>query len=116
MLCLVVTFSGCTEKGAKQEGARQEGARQEDYPITPVPFTSVSISDNFWGPRIKRNHEVTIPIAFFQSEITGRIKNFEVAGGLRDGPSVHCMPLTIQMCIRSLKEPAIPCNPTLIRF
>ena len=80
MLCLGIPFSACTEKGV-----RQEGARQEDYPITPVPFTSVSISDNFWGPRIRRNHEVTIPIAFHQSEITGRIKNFEVAGGLTEG-------------------------------
>ncbi len=66
-------------------GCNDNGTLQEDYPITPVPFTSVSITDDFWGPRIKRNHEVTIPIAFHQSEITGRIKNFEVAGGLSEG-------------------------------
>ncbi len=56
-----------------------------DYPIKPVSFTQVSLSDKFWAPRIQRNHEITIPIAFNQSEVTGRIKNFEVAGGLAEG-------------------------------
>jgi hypothetical protein len=56
-----------------------------DYPITPVPFTNVQLHDNFWLPRILTNTEVTIPIAFQQSEETGRIKNFEIAGGLKKG-------------------------------
>ncbi|MBN2214863.1 MAG: glycoside hydrolase family 127 protein [Bacteroidales bacterium] len=55
------------------------------YPIQPVPFTSVKITDRFWAPRIKTNHEVTIPIAIEQSTITGRIKNFEIAGGQAEG-------------------------------
>ncbi len=50
-----------------------------------VSFTSVKISDNFWAPRIKTNHEVTIPIAIEQSTISGRIKNFEIAGQLAEG-------------------------------
>lgn len=56
-----------------------------DYPIQPVPFTSVKLTDNFWAPRIKRNADVTIPIAFGYCESTGRIKNFEIAGGLDTG-------------------------------
>ncbi|MCK4678962.1 MAG: glycoside hydrolase family 127 protein, partial [Bacteroidales bacterium] len=56
-----------------------------DYSIQPVPFTSVKVTDEFWAPRIKRNHDVTIPIAFEKSRETGRIKNFKVAGGLEDG-------------------------------
>jgi DUF1680 family protein len=56
-----------------------------DYPITPIPFTKVHLHDNFWLPRILKNTEVTIPIAFQQSEETGRIKNFEIAGGLKKG-------------------------------
>jgi DUF1680 family protein len=56
-----------------------------DYPITPVPFTQVQLHDNFWLPRILKNTEVTSPIAFQQSEETGRIKNFEVAGGMKKG-------------------------------
>ena len=58
---------------------------KNDYPIRPVSFTNVKLTDGFWAPRIRLNHEVTIPIAFHQSEITGRIKNFEVAGGLTEG-------------------------------
>lgn len=54
-------------------------------PIQPVPFTSVKLTDNFWAPRIKKNHQVTIPIAIAQSEETGRIKNFKIAGGFEEG-------------------------------
>ena len=57
----------------------------ENYPVRPVPFTSVKMTDNFWAPRIKKNHEVTIPIAFGFCESTGRVKNFEIAGGLDTG-------------------------------
>ncbi len=56
-----------------------------DYPITPVPFTSVKLTDDFWAPRIKKNADVTIPIAFGYCESTGRVKNFEIAGGLDTG-------------------------------
>lgn len=75
ILTSYILITGCNEKTSSTGS----------YPITPVPFTSVTISDDFWGPKIKLNHEVTIPIAFHQSEITGRIKNFEVAGGLTVG-------------------------------
>ena len=55
------------------------------YPIAPVPFTSVHVNDNFWAPRIKINHDVTIPIAIQKSRETGRIKNFMIAGKLEKG-------------------------------
>ncbi len=60
-------------------------ATQSDYPITPVPFTQVAISDDFWQPRLETNREVTIPYTFEKSEATGRINNFERAGGLEEG-------------------------------
>ncbi|MCD6346481.1 MAG: glycoside hydrolase family 127 protein [Bacteroidales bacterium] len=56
-----------------------------DYPITPVAFNQVNLHDNFWEPRIRMNHELTIPFAFRKSEETGRIKNFEVAAGWEKG-------------------------------
>jgi uncharacterized protein len=56
-----------------------------DYPIHPVPFTKVRLCDNFWAPRLKINKEVTIPVAFKQSEKTGRIDNFKIAGKLEKG-------------------------------
>ena len=55
------------------------------YPIGPVPFTSVHVNDNFWAPRIRKNHEVTIPIAIQKCRETGRIKNFKIAGKLEAG-------------------------------
>jgi len=46
------------------------------YPITPVPFTSVKVTDTFWGQRLKASREVTIPLAFSKCEETGRYTNF----------------------------------------
>src|SRR6187455_1537448 len=54
-------------------------AQHKDYPIQSVPFTQVKFTDNFWLPRIKINHTVTIPASFERCESTGRIKNFEMA-------------------------------------
>jgi len=63
----------------------QNQSTSNDYPIRPVPFTSVKVTDAFWAPRIKLNHDVTIPIALKQCYITGRVDNFKVAGGLQKG-------------------------------
>ena len=46
------------------------------YPIDPVPFTSVKVTDNFWGQRLQASREVTIPLAFSKCEETGRFENF----------------------------------------
>lgn len=54
-------------------------AQKKDYPITAVPFTSVTLTDTFWLPRIQTNHTVTIPASFERCKTTGRIKNFEMA-------------------------------------
>jgi len=47
-----------------------------DYPIKPIPFTAVHLNDGFWAPRIETNRQVTIPFAFQQCELTGRVENF----------------------------------------
>jgi uncharacterized protein len=62
-----------------------EKSKHADYPIQPVPFTAVKLTDNFWAPRIMKNSTVTIPIAFSYCESSGRVKNFEVAAGLDTG-------------------------------
>lgn len=46
------------------------------YPITPVPFTSVKLTDAFWGRRLEASRDVTIPLAFSKCEETGRYLNF----------------------------------------
>lgn len=54
-------------------------AQKTDYPIQSVNFTAVKFMDNFWMPRIRTNHNVTIPASFERCEKTGRVKNFEMA-------------------------------------
>ncbi len=58
----------------------QKTAENGGYPITPVPFTSVKVSENsFWGQRLETLRKVTIPLAFSKCESEGRYKNFERA-------------------------------------
>ncbi|MEO6230736.1 MAG: glycoside hydrolase family 127 protein [Ferruginibacter sp.] len=57
--------------------------QQKDYPIQSVPFTQVTLSDNFWLPRIETNRVVTIPASFERCESTGRVKNFVMAAEKR---------------------------------
>jgi len=59
-----------------------------DYPIKPVEFTKVQVTDGFWLPRMETNREVTIPFAFEKCEKTGRIDNFAKAAGMMEGSFV----------------------------
>src|SRR5262245_58842093 len=59
--------------------------RQHDYPVRPVPFTQVQLTDKFWAPKIEINRTVTIPAAFEQCEKTGRVDNFERAAAALRG-------------------------------
>ncbi|OFY40735.1 MAG: six-hairpin glycosidase [Bacteroidetes bacterium GWF2_40_14] len=63
----------------------QSPSTSKDYPISPVSFTSVSLTDNFWAPRIKINQDVTIPIALRHCYNTGRVDNFRKAAKLIPG-------------------------------
>lgn len=56
-----------------------------DYPIAALPLTAVKLTDGFWAPRLETNRTVTVPFALEQCESTGRIKNFEIAGGAAQG-------------------------------
>ena len=74
MTVALLGLVGCTQKPIEDMSA-----------IESIPFTSVHLDDQFWLPRIETNHKVTIPIAIEQSTISGRIKNFEIAGGDASG-------------------------------
>ncbi|MBW8682717.1 glycoside hydrolase family 127 protein [Chitinophaga rhizophila] len=52
---------------------------KKDYPIQPVAFTQVQVTDNFWAPKIRVNAEITIPYTLEQCRKTGRIDNFKRA-------------------------------------
>ncbi len=67
---------------ATRAAAADDRARER---LTAVPFPSVHITDAFWGPRIATNRTATIEANLRQCEITGRIKNFAVAGKLEKG-------------------------------
>ena len=56
-----------------------------DYPYVPVDFTDVKIDGGFWLPRIETNRDVTVWYEFQKCEETGRIDNFAIAGGLKEG-------------------------------
>jgi DUF1680 family protein len=53
--------------------------------LTAVPFQDVHVSDAFWSLRIRTNQTATIEANLHQCEVTGRIKNFAVAGKLEPG-------------------------------
>ena len=60
-------------------------SQKPDYPIKPVPFTAVHLRDVFWAPRIEINRTVSIPSAFEQCELTGRVNLFERAATVLRG-------------------------------
>jgi uncharacterized protein len=59
-----------------------------DYLVKPVPFTAVHLNDVFWAPRIETNRKVTIPFAFQQCELSGRVDNFVRAAAALHGETL----------------------------
>jgi uncharacterized protein len=54
--------------------------------IEPVSFSEVTITDNFWKPRIEQVATTTLEACIYQTEVkTSRIRNFEIVGGTRQG-------------------------------
>lgn len=80
MTVLLVVSLGLTA-GQSQSGP----PAKPDYPIKPVSFTAVHLSDEFWAPRIEVNRTASIPSAFEQCELTGRVKLFERAAAVLRG-------------------------------
>jgi len=66
--------------------------KKSGYPITPVSFTDITLTDDFWSSRIETNRTVTIPYGFEKCEKEGRIRNFARAGGLLEGEYEGKMP------------------------
>jgi DUF1680 family protein len=60
-------------------------AQQKSDNLTAVPFTDVTVADEFWAPRMETNRKVTVRYDFQKCEQTGRIDNFAKAGGLMEG-------------------------------
>ena len=74
-------------------GLSAQSQTRPDYPIKPVSFTAVRLMDDFWAPRIEINRTSSIPSAFEQCELTGRVALFERAAAvLRGEPNVDKRP------------------------
>lgn len=80
--------TGLLVSAAAQEPMRPAPSGR-DYPVQPVPFTSVKLTDAFWAPRIETNRKVTIPVAFQQCERTQRVYNFERAAAVLRGETIE---------------------------
>ncbi len=81
----IIILGICLAAGLQECDADAKSKVSKDYPIGPVPFTDVELTDEFWAPRIETNRKVSIPYAFGKCEETGRIDNFAIAGGLMEG-------------------------------
>jgi len=82
---VVSALASLMTAGTLVSAKTETSAVNKDYPIKPVSFVSVKLTDNFWAPRIKTNQDVTIPIALGQCYSTGRVDNFKKAAGLIPG-------------------------------
>ncbi len=67
----------------------RSGGAKPDYPVQPVPFTSVHLTDVFWAPRIEINRTASIPAAFEQCELTGRVNHFVRAAKVLKGEKLE---------------------------
>ena len=76
VVCLII--SACSKRKAPSVVA-------EAGKIEAVSFTEVKIDDDFWSKRIETNRAVTIPAAFTRCEETGRVDNFAIAAGIKEG-------------------------------
>src|SRR5688500_19498054 len=84
---LAATAASPARASQQRPGPAQGSGR--DYPVQPVPFTSVRLTDQFWAPRIETNRKVTIPVAFAQCERTQRVYNFERAAAVLRGDKIE---------------------------
>ena len=55
ILVLVLTISLFAQKN-----------KPAGYPISPVPFTNVKVTDQFWGQRLKASQNLKMVISSFQ--------------------------------------------------
>lgn len=62
------------------------------YTINPVSVRNIELTDDFWLPIIKRVQEKTIDYAIEKCTEEGRIDNFLIAGGKKEGEVRGAMP------------------------
>jgi uncharacterized protein len=66
--------------------------KYSDYPILMVDIKNVELTDSFWLPKIKTVQNITIAYAFDKCNKEGRLENFLIAGGKKQGKVCGKMP------------------------
>jgi DUF1680 family protein len=64
---------------------RDSPSANREYPIQPVDFTKVHLTEGFWKQWVETASKSTIPYAFVKCRETGRIQNFIYAAHLEEG-------------------------------
>lgn len=59
------------------------GAETHDYPLAPVPFSRVKLTDEFWLPRLRTQIKVTVPHALKQT--APAVENLRRCGNILHG-------------------------------
>jgi len=55
LVCCSLLFHSCTSE-------------KHDYPVVPLPFNKVTLTDDFWQPRMLTEREVTVPFSLDNSQ------------------------------------------------
>lgn len=84
------TFISCQQ--ADQNQPPEGTAVLADYPIQPVDIRQVKLTDQFWLPIVERLQEKTITYALQKCTEEGRLDNFLIAGGKKEGTVRGAMP------------------------
>ncbi|MDR2690786.1 MAG: glycoside hydrolase family 127 protein [Dysgonamonadaceae bacterium] len=80
LVSLIFTFSTFTSLSCGESDKKQA-----DYPIQQVKLNKVTLTDDFWLPKIRTIQEKTVRYAFDKCESEGRLENFVTAGDVIRG-------------------------------
>lgn len=72
---------------AKDGGCPETSGQIADYPIQPIPFNEVTITSDFWRPRLITQREVLVPFAFERTE--PGVTHLQAAGDFLAGKPVE---------------------------
>lgn len=73
-------------------GCQEKEENYHQYPISPIDIKDVVLTDSFWLPKVKIIQDTTIKYAFEKCEEEGRMDNFLIAGGVKEGKTKGKMP------------------------
>lgn len=82
---IVMTLCSSCRQNKTSRGIAEK-VMLSDYPVKPVPFNRVKLTDTFWAPRLETTRTKSVPYAFRMNEETGRVDNFRKAARLMSGP------------------------------